>query len=332
MTGEDRGHILREVYEDNKRVTERSWQRRPNGGGVPRWVLAIGILAVVAFGIWIMDSGTAGEQASTAGEPPSVSLAVPEDSISGFEENTPVDLSGLADADVALSELFDLTVRTVVIDAGHGGTDPGASGSEGLQEKTITLDVASRLGRRLESEHGLKVIQTRETDEYLSLRERAELTNASEADLFVSIHVNYFPSEPVYALETFYFGAEADGSALRLAELENQNSDYSVAEFNRMIGSLGNQVKLQESRRLARAVQSSLLRNTRMLNEEVDDWGIKSAPFVVLIGVDAPSILAEIGVISNEDEEARLATPEYREQLALFLEEGVVNYLRSLNR
>jgi N-acetylmuramoyl-L-alanine amidase len=154
--------------------------------------------------------------------------------------------------------------------------------------------------------------------------------NEAEGDLFVSVHVNYFPSEPVYALETYFFGPQSDEGALRLADVENRNSDYSVAEFNRMVHEFTGQVKLQESRRLAHYVQRSMVVNTRELNGSVDDWGIKSAPFVVLLGSEAPGILCEIGVISNRDEEQKLATSEYREHLATFLEEGIVNYLGQL--
>jgi len=332
MTAEDKGHILREVYEDNRRVRDRTWNRRPKGKGGSYWSVFIILLVAVASVFWFTTGGDDAVSPSSGDDNSSLSLAVPVDSISVMSDERGVDLSGLTDSDVPLSELFDLTVRTVMIDAGHGGADPGASGKEGLEEKEITLDVSLRLARRLRSNHGLNVVMTRSDDTYLTLRERAEITNAGESDLFVSIHVNYFPSEPVYALETYYFGSQVDETSLRLAEIENKNSDYSVAEFNRMTNALGDQIKLQESRRLAQAVQSSLFRNTQRLNEDVSDWGIKSAPFVVLVGVHAPSILAEIGVISNEDEEARLATPEYREQLALFLEEGVVNYLRTMNR
>ncbi len=198
-------------------------------------------------------------------------------------------------------------------------------------EKEITLDVALRLGRRLTENHGIQVAQTRDGDQTRSLKERAVIANERGADLFVSIHVNQFPEEPVYALETYYFGPQSSSSALRLAELENKNSDYAVAEFNIMIRRIGDRVKLEESKRLALHVQRSLFRNSRELNGKVKNWGVKTAPFIVLVGAEAPGILSEIGVISNSEEEARLRTPEYREKLALFLEEGIVTYLNELS-
>jgi len=198
-------------------------------------------------------------------------------------------------------------------------------------EKEITLDVALRLAHRLTENHGIRVMLTRNGDQTRSLKERADFANENIADLFVSIHVNQFPEEPVYALETYYFGPQSNASSLRLAEVENRNSDYSVAEFNSMIRRIGDRVKLEESRRLALHVQRSLFRNTRALNGKVKDWGVKTAPFIVLVSAQAPGILSEIGVISNSEEEARLRTPEYREKLALFLEEGIVTYLNELS-
>lgn len=332
MTSEEKGHILREVYEDNRRIRERSWMGKESESGFP-WFAVLILVVIFSVVLWSMGNSES-EREATVGvtAPGNVAIAVPIDTSLQSREIVPTDLSGIVESNIPLSTLFDLSVRRIVIDPGHGGIDPGASGRGGLTEKEITLDVARRLARRLRNGHGLQVYQTRTQDSTMSLRERAEFTNMNKADLFISIHVNYFPTEPVYAIETYYFGSQSSPQALDRAQFENQNSDYSVAEFNQMINRIGDRLILQESQRLAQAVQSSLIRNTRRLNDEVSDWGVKSAPFVVLIGVDAAGILAEIGVISNEDEEARLATPEYREQLALFLEEGVVNYLSALTR
>ncbi|NNF04399.1 MAG: N-acetylmuramoyl-L-alanine amidase [Rhodothermales bacterium] len=337
MTEPDRRQILREVYEENKRVQERRFHRPATVTTIA--VGSFGLIAAVvvllfAFGLITLGESDRPETSSLAveqtGSP--VEFRIPTASAGTPLELPPMtgDLSLLRDADVPLSELFDLDVRHVVIDPGHGGRDSGALGASGLFEKDITLDVSRRLARRLREEHGLTVTMTRTTDSTLTLRDRVRTANEAEGDLFVSVHVNYFPSEPVYALETYYFGAQSDEDALRLADLENRNSDYSVAEFNRMVSEFTGRVKLEESRRLAHYVQRSLVANTRELNGSVDDWGIKSAPFVVLLGSQAPGILCEIGVISNRDEEAKLATSEYREQLATFLEEGIVNYLGQL--
>jgi len=332
MDRDPKKDLLRGVYEDNKRIDDRSFRapgsmrRRAAGMGGMLFVIA---LLIVAGRILVGGAGSAESASGALSEQGGIPrIPVPVDSV---DDETPADVGNLSSVRGPLADLFDLGIRTIVIDPGHGGVDPGASGNDGLHEKEITLDVALRLRRRLVQNHGFSVRLTRESDSTLSLRERVEFANGAGADLFVSIHVNRFPSEPVYALETYYFGAGSDDSAVRRAERENRNSDYSVAEFNRLIEGIGSRVKLDESIRLARSVQRSMFRNTRMLNDEVRNWGVKSAPFVVLVGVEAPGILAEIGVISNRDEEQRLATPEYREQLALFMEEGIVNYVSSLD-
>jgi len=327
MSRPDRKEILKAVYEDNRRIDDRSFSQEGPGRPGP-WKGALIAILVVAG---LLMAGRWGAGLVTGDDVQRAELGVPVDSL--VADSTPVatDFSGLAQAEVPLTALFDLGVKRIVVDAGHGGFDPGALGQSGLQEKEVTLDVAQRLARRLEDNHGLTVLMTRDDDTFLSLRERVEFSNANEADLFISIHVNSIPVERVHAIETYYFGAEPDEDALRLAELENQNSDYTLAEFNNMLDAIGDQVKIEESRQLARAIQQSMVRNTRRLNEDVANWGIKSAPFVVLVGTEAPGILAEIGVISNGDAESRLATSEYREQLALFMEEGVVNYLRTLH-
>ncbi len=347
-----RDDILKGVYEDNKRIGDRFQPRtyRSNKTFVTSAGSAI-LLVIVLFVTmkYVLGDPQSGDGLGNSGLGSSESIALsdanlssgipirpdPEISSNFVSSKNEFDGAGTADviasSPVPITELFHLGVRTIVIDAGHGGRDPGALGSGGLMEKEITLDVAQRLARRLVDRHGLRVVLTREKDETKSLKERAEYSNQQGADLFISIHINQFPEEPVYALETFYFGRESSAAALRLAALENESSDYGVTEFSQMIQRIGDRVKLEESKRLAEHVQRSLFRNTRHLNEQVRNWGVKTAPFVVLVGAEAPGILAEIGVISNGEEETRLGTPEYREKLSLFLEEGIVTYLNELS-
>lgn len=233
-----------------------------------------------------------------------------------------------SEGDIALVDLFGLQVRTIVIDPGHGGIDGGTVGTLGTKEKDITLDVVKRLRRRLERRHGYRVLLTREGDTKVSLRDRVAFANERQADLFVSIHVNYLPAEPLNVIETYYFGPQADDAALRLAEKENEDSEYSVAEFNEMLQKIGTAVKLQESKKLANSIQKTLYRNMQRIDHSVTNWGVKSAPFVVLLGVESPSVLAEIACLSNRAEEEKLNTNEHRELLAMSLEEGIVKYLK----
>ncbi len=226
-----------------------------------------------------------------------------------------------------ITALFGLGVRAIVIDAGHGGDQLGAVGAGGLREKDVTLDVANRLKARLERNGGYQVVMTRSGDETVSLARRAELANAAGADLFISIHVNSLPNGPFNIIETFYFGPPQDAATLKLAVAENQESEWPIGAFKTVIEKIGDTLKRQESLALARNIQASLYDNVKRHDADVIDKGVKVAPFAVLLGVDAPSVLAEISCITDPREEAKLRTPEYREQVASFLEDGIVNYL-----
>jgi N-acetylmuramoyl-L-alanine amidase len=233
----------------------------------------------------------------------------------------------LSDTRIDLANLFGLAVRTIVIDAGHGGKDPGAAGTHGLKEKDVTLDIALRLRDRLDDYGRFNTLLTRDSDVKVSLKERVALANKQGADLFLSIHVNYLASGPETVIETYYFGPHSDEQTLRLAEAENQGSEFPISSFSEIIGKLRYRFKHQESQSLAAAIQRNLYRNLKRTNAKLQDVGIKTAPFVVLLGADMPSVLAEVTCLNNEEEEARLATPEYREEIAGYLERGIVEYL-----
>jgi N-acetylmuramoyl-L-alanine amidase len=334
----EKANILREVYEDNVRIRDR----QPRGsiytahpyvtgvGGV--FVLIVVVLLAANF---VFQDAAPSISLETILSARASSVATRSDQsvpVRSLDESGDIPATSAYEAigstSESLAELFDLAVKTIVIDPGHGGADPGAIGVTGATEKEITLDIGQRLRKRLlDSGYGYRVRMTRTSDTTLTLRGRADFSNRENADLFVSIHVNSFPDERVVALETYFFGPDTDAKSLRIAEEENRNSDYSVAEFNRMVQRMGDRIKLQESRTIARYVQRSLYGNASELSEGVSNWGVKTAPFVVLVGADAPGILSEIGVISNPESEAKLMTPEYREQIAMFLEEGIVNYL-----
>ena len=227
----------------------------------------------------------------------------------------------------SLAHLFNLQVRTIVIDPGHGGRDPGAVGPSGAREKEITLDVAMRLKARLEKQYGYQILMTRAADVTQTLRARADFANAQHADLFISIHVNDLPAREVTSVETYYFGLEGSREALALAERENRGADYSLADFREMTRKIGTTIKFQESERLARAIQGRMYRAVSQARPDVQDWGVRTAPFMVLLGVEAPSVLAEIACISNPGDEADLLTGAYRERLAEALEKGILDYV-----
>ncbi len=226
-----------------------------------------------------------------------------------------------------LSSLFGLGIKTIVIDPGHGGKDPGAIGAGGTREKDITLDVGQRLKQRLVDLDRFNVHLTRTTDEFLTLAARVDFAKEKKADLFISLHVNSLPNDSVNLIETYYFGPPLNSETYRLAEKENNASHYSVSELMEIIQDIGNTVKRQESEMLANAIQSSLFNHISDLDPEVIDSGVKMAPFVVLSQIEVPSVLVEISCITNDAEEAKLKTSKYREKIASYIDEGIVAYL-----
>lgn len=232
---------------------------------------------------------------------------------------------------VLLSSIFGLDVQTIVIDPGHGGKDPGAIGAMGTKEKDIVFSIAKGLKDKLEKSGRYKVILTREKDVTMSLAERVEFANSGRTDLFISLHVNALPQKRENIIETYYYGAPSDEETLRVAEQENRGSGLLTKDFENMIRKIGNTFKEQESANLASAIQHSLFTNVKKYDKDIANAGIKVAPFVVLLGVDAPSVLVEISCISKKQEELKLNMPAYRDEITLFLAEGTTRYLARRN-
>ena len=227
-----------------------------------------------------------------------------------------------------IRKVFGLGVKTIMIDPGHGGeTAIGAVGKGGTAEKTINLDIAKKLKARLERDTAYRILMVREDDRDVPLKNRVKMANEAKADLFISIHVNSLPSRPIDIIETYYFGPTRDKKTLELATEVNEGSDYSYSEYNELIKEIANQLKLQESRRLARSIQDALYHNMKRRNADVLDFGVKRAPFVVLLGVEMPAVLVEVACLSNEEEENRLKDAAYRESIAGYIEAGVIRYL-----
>ncbi len=214
----------------------------------------------------------------------------------------------------------------MIIDAGHGGTDPGATSLLNVREKDITLDIAERLEALLKK-NGFEVVATRESDRLIPLRERARIANDSNGDIFVSIHVNSIVKHTEsHGIETYYLGATSDPTLTRLAADENRVSGYSVADLRKLLDRLYADARRGESERLAGAVQHQLVGNLRTADPGLENWGVKRAPFVVLVATDMPAILAEIGCMSNDTEVARLHRPDYRQHIAEALFQGIHAY------
>ena len=223
------------------------------------------------------------------------------------------------------SSAFPLSVRRVVLDAGHGGSDPGATTAE-MMEKEITLDIGQRLRTLLEQD-GFDVVVTRDTDRTIALRDRALLANDSRSDIFLSIHVNALEKHTdSRGIETYYLGATSDPSLTALAARENRVSGYSVSDMRKLLEDVYADARRDESHELAMAVQKKLFSSLRKDDAGLENWGVKRAPFIVLVATDMPAILAEVGCISNEKEAAMLRRPEYRQKIAAALFEGIRAY------
>jgi N-acetylmuramoyl-L-alanine amidase len=229
-------------------------------------------------------------------------------------------------------EIFPLTVRKIALDPGHGGVDGGAMNALGLVEKDLTLDIARRLHRLLE-QHSFVVLMTRQSDETVSLAQRAARANAEGADLFISIHANWFQTDAARGPETYYLGQSNDPHTLQLVALENRRpSGYSLGEYRQLLEQVYLDVRRSQSHLLARTIQRELDRLQRAEHAPPASRGVKMAPFLVLVGTQMPAILTEIAYLSNQEEAQLLATSEYRQRIAQALWQGIRAYVATLNR
>jgi N-acetylmuramoyl-L-alanine amidase len=222
-------------------------------------------------------------------------------------------------------ERFD----SIVIDAGHGGDDHGAKGPEGLMEKDLVLDVARRLAALLRAD-GMRVVLTREADVFVPLDRRAALANEARGDLFVSIHANAAPSRAARGIETFFLSLEAsDDAARQVALRENEAFRGAVPASSgddplaALMGDLIATEHLSESDEFARLAHERLA-----AVDPVPSRGVKQAPFFVLMGVQMPASLIEIGFLTNPREERALATPERQDEIARALARAVREFGR----
>jgi N-acetylmuramoyl-L-alanine amidase len=222
-------------------------------------------------------------------------------------------------------QALPLGVKRVVLDAGHGGTDPGAV-SLGVTEKDVTLDIGKRLTLLLEA-GGFDVITTRDQDATLPLRERARLANESRSDVFVSIHVNTIEKHvSSRGVETYYLGATNDPKLTQLAAAENYESGYTMRDLRHLLDGIYADARRDESRELAAVVQRHLYDRLKGSDEGLENWGVKRAPFIVLVATEMPAVLAEVGCISNTKEAAMLGRAEYRQKIAEALYDGIRAY------
>jgi N-acetylmuramoyl-L-alanine amidase len=236
-----------------------------------------------------------------------------------------------ADGQRSLIRALGLKVGRIVIDAGHGGHDTGTIGPNGLLEKDLVLDVSLRLGHLLQTRMGADVIYTRDDDTFIPLETRTAIANQQQADLFVSVHANSSQDPSARGVETYYLNFNPSPDALEVAARENAVSEKSVHELGDLVKKITLKDKVEESREFATDVQHSLYQGLAGKEKTMRDRGVKKAPFIVLIGANMPSILAEISFVSNPGDEKKLQTPEYRQKIAESLYKGIARYISGLS-
>lgn len=232
----------------------------------------------------------------------------------------------------SMARQLGLGVQRVIIDPGHGGRDPGCIGKKGVQEKAVVLDVCLRLKKLLESRKDLEVTLTRETDIFIPLENRTVIANQKQADLFISVHANANPNGGRAGVETFYLNFSQDPAVIAIAARENATSTKNISEMKDIIEKIVRNSKILESRELAEITQKNLSEKLSKSYLQVNNLGVKGGPFWVLIGGEMPSILVEISHLSNLKEEERLRSSPYRQQIALGIFEGVIEYMASLGK
>ncbi len=277
----------------------------------------------------VVDISGRKEAASIAAAPQSPpipaaqpSASVGKDEIAKVLEQAPRDQAKLHIPEAPASS----RLRRIVVDAGHGGRDPGAVGPGGTYEKTITLALAKRLAKKLEASLGCEVILTRSRDVYLPLEERTAIANKVGADLFISLHANANKSSKPYGVETYYLNFSKNDKAAALAARENGTSLKEVSDLELILFDLMANAKINESSRLAAEIQKGLVSGLSRHYSKVKDMGVRQGPFYVLLGATMPSVLIEAAFISNPREEKRLISGTYQERTADAIAKAVRHY------
>ncbi len=231
---------------------------------------------------------------------------------------------------INLARQFGLGVRRIMIDPGHGGEDPGALGPNGLKEKDVVLKLAHLLGKKLEERLGVEVLFTRNKDVFVPLTKRPALANSQKADLFISLHLNASPDPKAKGIEVYYLNFTTDPEAMRVAALENRANTQGISDLQDLVKAVLANTKLNESRELASKVQRELVRYLSKFYPDIEDRGVKYAPFLVLVGTRMPAILVEADFITNPVIAKRLTEEEYLEKIAEGIARGIEAYIQSL--
>ena len=230
---------------------------------------------------------------------------------------------------INLKNALGLKVSRIILDPGHGGKDPGAVYGKNYYEKSIVLKIAQILRKEInKSLPNTQVLLTRNDDSAVALERRSAFANAKKGDLFISIHVNSFTNRQVSGVETYYLNLTTNQRTLTLSARENSTTEKNVGDLQAILSELINHTKIPESKKLAQMVQSSLVSGLSIY--KVKNLGVKKAPFIVLIGTQMPSILVEVGFISNKQERSLLSQTVYLQRIAKGIKQGILKYIQNI--
>jgi N-acetylmuramoyl-L-alanine amidase len=237
--------------------------------------------------------------------------------------------SGGTSSQPAVSDPQRLGMKTIMVDPGHGGKDPGTA-HNGIKESTLVLKLAKMVGAKLKSK-GFNVLYTRESDKYISLQKRSEMANTQRADMFLSLHVNGNEDSQIWGVEAYYLDVARSRGAMRVAARENAVTEKEIAELQVILADLLLNTKTGESKELAALMLRNMDRSLKGAGYPVRNNGVRSAPFYVLMGVHMPSVLVEVGYATNAAEAKRLLSDKYLNTLADGIVSGIVAYRNKLN-
>lgn len=232
--------------------------------------------------------------------------------------------------ELSLAKQLGLGVGRIIIDAGHGGKDPGAVGRNGIREKDIVLKLAGILAGKVRDELHCQPVLTRRTDVFLPLEKRTAIANIKKADLFISLHVNAHKYSKVQGLETYFLNIALDEDSMNLAAKENATSTKNISDLQVILNDLMLNTKINESSRLAEFVHRGLMGELRGRYKDVENRGVRQAPFYVLIGAEMPAVLVEIGYITNPLENKRLRSETYLKRVASGIVQGIRSYIKDM--
>lgn len=271
----------------------------------------------------VRNENTQKPTVAAAPPPPAASVSTPA--------HAPIAPAVNSGGKFSVARQLGLGISKIVIDAGHGGHDPGAI-AFGISESELVLDVALRLEKMLQPRPGFETVLTRKTEDYVTLEERTDIANRESADLFLSIHANASANATAHGVETYFLNFALTPQAEAVAARENAASGRTMNSLPGIVKAITLNSKLNESRDFAALVQRSMVRGLRPANRALKDLGVKQAPFMVLIGAAMPSVLAEISFVTNRQEARLLRTSAYRQKIAESLLAGILKYQGALKK